>query len=196
LVGGGVDYGFHEAARFVGFESAGDVGHGHFGHADFFVLGAGFGFCEADAAEFGIGKKHVGDEAAVDGGVSIFEDVGAQDAEIVVGNVGEGRAAFDVSESEDARRGGFQFPIYFNVATVIDRDAGGGNVQRIGVGSAAGGDEQVRAVEDAGFVADLDGEMDFGTIWRDAGRLAFFLGARLGDARGLRVQHYLDAVLS
>ena len=71
-------------------------------------LGARFRFCQADAPELRVDKQGVGHHAALDGGVAIFDKVGAQDAEIVVGNVREGRAALDVAKREDAFHIGFQ----------------------------------------------------------------------------------------
>src|SRR5258708_3851704 len=151
LVGGGVDDGFQEAAGFVDFQGASDVTHGHFGDADGAVLPASLRFGEADAAELRVDEDGVGNEAIRGGRGAIFEQVGAKDAEVVVGNVGEGRPAFDVAEGVDVFRGGFELFVDADEAAGVGGDGGGGKIQRVGVGDPSSGDEQVRAFDFARF---------------------------------------------
>jgi len=151
LVGVGVNDGFHEAAGFVDFEGAGDVVHGHFGDADGAVLRAGFRFGEADAAELRVDEDGVGHETIGGGGAAVFEQIGAKDAEIIVGNVGEGGAALNVAEGVDVLRGGFELFVDADEAAGVGRDGGGGKIQCVGVGNASGGDEEVRAFDFAGL---------------------------------------------
>jgi len=151
LVGVGVDNGFHEAAGFVDFERAGDVVHGHFGDADRAILRACFCFGKADAAELWVDEDGVGNEAIGGGGAPVFKQVSAEDAEIVVGNVGEGRASLDVTEGKDVFRGGFELFVYADKAAGVGGNCGGGKIQRVRVGNASGSDKEVRAFGFAGF---------------------------------------------
>jgi hypothetical protein len=151
LIGSGIDDGFHEAAGFVDFEGAGDVIHGHFGYTDRAILRAGFGFGETDAAKLRVDEDGVGHQAIGSGGAAAFEQVGAQDAEIVVGNVRESGAALDVAEGEDVLRGGFELFVDADEAVGIGRDCGGEEIQRVGVGNASSGHEEMGAFDFAGF---------------------------------------------
>ena len=157
LVGVGVHDGFHEAAGFVHFKrSMGDVIHGHAGDADGAILRAGLRFGEADAAKLRVDEDGVGHKSIGSGGAAVFQQVGAQDAEIVVGNVREGRAPLDVAERKDVFRGGFELFVNVDEAASIGRNRGGGKVQRVGVGDAARGDEQLGAFDFAGFSPDTE----------------------------------------
>src|SRR5579864_2407492 len=55
-------------------------------------------FGQTDAAQLGIDENGIGYEPALNAGTSLFDEVRADDAEVVVGNVGESRAAFDVAQ--------------------------------------------------------------------------------------------------
>jgi len=102
LIGTGVDDGFHKAAGFVDFESARHVVHGHLGDENLFVLRTCFGFGEADAAQLRIDENGVRNKAAFGGGASLFNEIRAEDAEVVVGDVRKRGAARDIAQGENA----------------------------------------------------------------------------------------------
>ena len=140
-----VNDGFHEAAGFIEFECAGDIVHGHFCDADFSSCGAGFSFAHTHAAKLWVDEEGIWEETTCDRSASLFDDVGSNDAEVVVGNVRESGTAFDVAESEDAGDICFETIIDLNVAVLVSRDSGGGRVEPIGVGNAARSDEKMCA---------------------------------------------------
>src|SRR6202035_6121384 len=98
----------------------------------------------------------------------------------VVGNVRESGAAVDVAEGEDVFRGGFELFVDADEAVGVSGDRGGGEIQRVGVGNASGGDEEMRAFE----LAEFSGGADF---QGDA-------IARAGDLFDCGIEMNLDAV--
>src|SRR5271165_6987909 len=159
-LGVGVDDDLHEAACFVGFDGASDIGHRHFGHANSKTLVAGFGFGEADAAELRVDEDGAGQDAVADAAAFAVEEICRRYAVVVVRNVGEGGTALDVAESVDAGDIRFEIVVDLDEAVLVGCDSGGGEVERFGVRRASGGDKQMGAGDGAGFAAVFYGQLD------------------------------------
>ena len=67
-------------------------------------------------------KTVYGDDAIIDRGVSAFDQIGSDDAVIVVRDVSELRAAFHVAERVNARRVCFQSLVHFDEAVLVGFD--------------------------------------------------------------------------
>ena len=65
------------------------------------------------------------------------------DDALLLGLVGEGRAANEVADGEDAVGGGALELVDLDLASVVGLDAGGVEIEWVGVGSSAAGDHQV-----------------------------------------------------
>ena len=100
--------------------------------------------------------------------VLAFEKVGAQDAKIVIGNMGEGGATLDVADAVDAGNVGFQAGVDAKKTLVIGLDPGCGEIEVVGVGRATDGDEQMCSLDGLRFVAGLHLERDFIFVSADA----------------------------
>src|SRR5262250_3286893 len=131
LVGGGVHDGLHEATRFVHLERSRDVIHRHFGDTDGAVLRAGLLFGQADTTELRINKNGVGNQAVGRGGVAVFQEIGAQDAKIVVRDVGKRGTSLDVAQGVDVLGGSLELVVHANEAAVVSGHSGGEEIQGI-----------------------------------------------------------------
>ena len=76
----------------------------------------------------------------------MIEEIGGYDLVIVVGGVGEGAFAVAVADGEDAGDVGAELIVDGDVAAVVGDDAGFVEAEVGGVGGAAHGQEDVRAV--------------------------------------------------
>ena len=83
-----------------------NISHRHARDSYFAVWerGSRFGFVQANMPELGVGVDDIGDDAVGDcaGCGAFLDEVGADDAEVVVGDVCECWGAFDVAESVNA----------------------------------------------------------------------------------------------
>src|ERR687886_1973699 len=93
LVAVGVHDGLHHTPRLVHLQRPGHVAHRHLGHVDVAALLASLLLAQASATELRVYKDRVGHGAIGDRGVAAVEQVGADDAEVVVRDVGKGRTA-------------------------------------------------------------------------------------------------------
>src|SRR5262245_7589033 len=115
------------------------------------------------------------------GRVAALQQVAPDDAEVVVGDVSELRAALHVSQRIDIGSARLQATVGFDEALVVQCYAGRSAVQRIGVGSAAGSEEQVRAPDHPLALRGRDSQTDAWSV--------------RGNTPGLGLEHYFDAVL-
>src|SRR5258705_6862178 len=97
--------------------------------------------------ELRIDEAGVGHQPSVDGDILFLDNVGANDAEVVVGNVREGGAAFDVSEGINTRYVGLEPIVCFEEAFGVGFNSGGRQIKRVGIRGAANGDEKVRSCQ-------------------------------------------------
>src|SRR5262245_27881375 len=179
LVRVGVDDRLQKTARLVHFQGAGDMRGGHFRYAYVSTLLAGLFLAKSDATELWVDEDGIRHHSANDRGVPTLNQVRAQDAVIVVRDVGKGRSTFAVAQHIDTRHTGFEAVVGLNVPALVYFDAGRWQVQRIVVGHPTGGLEEMRANNRALAVRRTDGHVDPGR-----------------DLRRLRAEQYGDAVLA
>src|ERR1700722_9554884 len=103
-----VDDGLHEAARLPGLDGSDNSAHRELRHPDLASLRPGLALGHAGAAELWVDERRVRDDPVPRARLLVRDEVGVQDAVFVVGKVGEGRAALDVSHRVDAGNTGFQ----------------------------------------------------------------------------------------
>ena len=77
-----------------------------------------------------------------------MEKVGFHDAEVVVGNVGEGGASGHVTERIDPLEIGLELGVHRDEAARVELDPRRAGGQSTGIGRSAGGDEKLRSFED------------------------------------------------
>src|ERR1044072_6961154 len=101
------------------------------------------GFVQSYRRKLRIDEHAIGHRSPFDGRVATVEPVLAQDAEIVVGNVREGRPAFHVADRIDARDNGLEFRVHLDEARIVGLDAGGAEVEAVGIRNTAEGKKQM-----------------------------------------------------
>src|SRR6516225_9684658 len=143
----GVNNRLHESAALIDFQGACNVGHRHLRDANFLVPGASFGLGHTNAAKLWIDKNGVGNQASRGRSLALLDHVRADDAIVVEGNVRESWAAFDVAEHVDAASGCLQSIVCDDESVRICPDSGSGEIQRIGIRAAAGGNQQMGACD-------------------------------------------------
>src|SRR5829696_4208569 len=119
LAGLGGDHSLHEAARLTRLYSPRNVGHWELGYEHVAALVPCLLLAEPDPAQLGVYEHGVGDLATGDGGAPTLQQVGADDAEIVVGDVREGRPSLHISQSPHALRAGLQALVDLDLATPV-----------------------------------------------------------------------------
>src|SRR5262249_39550178 len=111
------------------------------------TLSTGLGFSQSYSAQLRVNKDGIGHQAITYSGTAAFEQICTNNAEIVVRNVGEGGAAFHITQRIDARYICLQPLIYLDRAAFIHLHARCRQVEPIGVGNTASGQEQVRSAK-------------------------------------------------
>ena len=107
----------------------------------------GLALGHADAAKLRVDEHRVRDDPVARARLLVPDEVGVQDAVIVVGKVGEGRAALDVTHRVNAGDTGLQVLVDLDEAVVVETDAGRLGGERLRIRDAADGRQQVRAFE-------------------------------------------------
>ncbi len=97
-----------------------------------------------------------------------LEKVVAQDAKIVIGNVGEGGATLDVADAVDAGNVGFQAGVDAQETPVVGRDSSGGEIEVVGVRGATDSDEQMCSLDGLRLIAGLHLQRNFVFVSADA----------------------------
>src|SRR5262245_17861215 len=115
------------------------------------------------------------------GCVAAFQEVASDNAEVVVGDVGELRAALHVAERVDTRCTRLQPTVGFDESLVVQCYTGRPAVQPIGVGGTTGSEKQVRAPNHPIALRGRDSQAHAWSV--------------RGNAPGLGVEHNFDAVL-
>src|SRR6202044_1358586 len=106
---------------------------------------AHFGFGHADVGERWINVSGIRENAVTDTARSAIEEIVGDDFVVVVRSVGEGAAAVAVADGVNAGSGGAELIVDGDVSALVGRNAGCGKVQVVGVGYAAGGQQDMRA---------------------------------------------------
>ena len=125
----------------------------------------------AGAAERRVDEQAVGRDAVLDPALLAVEQVGGDDLEVVVGGVGERAAAVAVAHREDARDVGAQLAVDLDVAALVGLDARLVQAEIVGVGPAAGRDQEVRADDLARLAADGHADRHLAAAALDPGRI-------------------------
>ena len=73
--------------------------HGHFRHAEIAPLFSGLGLAHANTPKLGIDEDGIGDQAILRAGAAMLQQVGAQNADVIVRDVGERRAPFHITNA-------------------------------------------------------------------------------------------------
>src|SRR5215212_1307139 len=161
-----VDDGLHEAACLAHLYGPRYVAHRNFGDEHVAALVPGLLLAPADAAELRVYEHGVGDETVRDGGAPALQQIGAYDAEIVVGDVGKRRAAFHVSDGVDALHAGLQALVRLYKAAFVLHYSGRLEVERLRVGRSARSYEEVRAFQRALALGRVHRQQDLTVILR------------------------------
>src|SRR5689334_3466648 len=93
-----VNHGLHKAAGFVDLQRACDVIHWHGCHANIASLLASLLLAQPDASQLRIDEQGVGYQAPSGGGGVSFEQIAADNTEIVIRHMGESGATIDLTE--------------------------------------------------------------------------------------------------
>src|SRR5438067_13036069 len=162
---------FHETTRLVHFQRAGHVIHRHFGYLDVTAFRAGLRLAQAYPSQLRVDEDRIGYQAIMNACIPVFEEIGANNAEIVVGDMGESGATLYIPERVDTRNIGFQLLIGLNKAFFIYLYSCRSKIEPIGVGSAPCCHEQVRSAESTVTCRSLYSQLNFaiagpgGTSW-------------------------------
>ena len=132
------------------------IGHWHFRDANLFTLFARLFLRYANAAELRIDEDGVGKHAPLDGGVLAVEKVVAQDAKIVIRNMGEGGATLDVANSIDAGDICFQVRVNAKETLVVGLDSGCGQIEFICIWRASYGDQKMGSLDGSRLATELE----------------------------------------
>ena len=139
------------------------------------MAAAGFGFVEAGNGDLGIGERDPRHARSVEADGETEQRPTDDEARLLVGCVGELRAAGDVADRQHPAVRGAE-PLVDDDACLVGADTRGVEAEAVDRGRAAGGDEQVRALDrpDARAVGDANENAAGGAVdGRD--------GLRLGD---------------
>ncbi len=79
----------------------------------------------------------------MDGGISALKQVGANNAEIVVGDMREGRSAFHVAQRVDAGHVGLQPFVHPDEAAFVHLDSACRQIEPVGIGNTSRGQKQM-----------------------------------------------------
>src|SRR5262245_25446290 len=120
----GVYDGFHKAPALAHLQRPRHIAHRHLGHANVQAPGPRLRFTQTYAPELRIYENSVRHETIINRRVPAFNQIGSDDAVIVVRDVSELRAALHVAEGVDSGRGGFQSIVHFDEAVPIGFDSG------------------------------------------------------------------------
>ena len=157
FVGLGVGDDLHEAVAGVVGEGAGVGGEVELADVDLESLGLRGVFAETHGGDLGLGIDDGGHEVPIDVAVFAGDPLGDGDA-VLLGLVGEHGAVDDVADGPYAGGGGLEVCVDLDAFLVGERDAGGGEVEIIGEGAAADGDEDFVGVEFEDFAVALGSE--------------------------------------
>src|SRR5438552_10982787 len=140
----GIDDGLHETTRLVYLQGPRHIVHRHFGYFDIVALCACLCLTHTYATKLWVDENSIRNQASSNSSVSIFQKIGTNDTEIVVGDMGKGRASFDIAQSIDAWNIGFKFIVDLDKAMFVGHNAGYGEVEPIGIRGAACCYQQMR----------------------------------------------------
>src|SRR6516162_8358010 len=109
-----VNHGLHKAAAFVNLQCTCDVTHWHGCHPNIASLPACLLLAQPDARQLRIDEHGVGHRTPGDGGRGSFEQIAADDTEIVIRHMGESGSTIDLTERIYAG--------YVRLQTLVDLD--------------------------------------------------------------------------
>src|SRR5438128_12614478 len=111
--------GLHETAGHAHLQGPCDRSHRQLRDANVPLLRASFRFGQANPAQLWIDKDRIGHLTIGSRGVLLFEEIGADDTEIIIGNMRERRSALDVAECVDTIGRSFEAVVYLDEAASV-----------------------------------------------------------------------------
>src|SRR6266487_2898746 len=148
--------GFHETAGLVHLQGPCDRSHRQLRDANVPVLRASFRFGQADPAQLRIDKDRIGHLTIVSRGVLLFEEISADDTEIIVRNMRERRPALDVAECVDGASRSFEAVVYLDEAAIVRFNPSRRKAQGVRVRRSPCGDQQMRTGQSGRMAVLLD----------------------------------------
>src|SRR4029434_636818 len=131
----------------------------------------------ADTAKCGIGIERVGYYAVVDGAVLAVHQIVEDDQIVVIGDMGEGRAAFNIAKHPDSGDIGLELAVVLDVSVLVGGNACLVETEVVRIGHLTDRHEKMRALNPLGrSILRLDGDLQpIGRLWE--------LGALSGAVR-------------
>ena len=96
-----------------------------------------------------IDEDTIGHGTAGGDAIAAVEKICLENAEVIVGDMRKCGSSFDVARGIDAGSRCFELLVHCDVSSRIDGNASRGKIQRMGIGLAARGDEQIGAFDGA-----------------------------------------------
>ena len=127
----------HEAQRLAALLRAADAGHGQDALQGRPSAGPYFRLGHADATQRRVGEQRIGGDAVGYPARVVIQQIGGDDLEVIVGGVGEGAPAIDVTHGPDPIGAGPQLVVDLDIAARIGPDTSGFQVQTFRIGQPA-----------------------------------------------------------
>src|SRR5436190_23168504 len=148
--------GLHETAGLVHLQGPCDRSHRQLRDANVPLLRASFRFGQANPAQLWIDKDRIGHLTIGSRGVPLFEEIGADDTEIIVRNMRERRPALDVAECVDGASRSFEAVVYLDEAAIVRFNPSRRKAQGVRVRRSPCGDQQMRTGQSGRMAVLLD----------------------------------------
>src|SRR5947209_6863230 len=148
--------GLHETAGLVHLQGPCDRSHRQLRDANVPLLRASFRFGQANPAQLWIDKDRIGHLTIVSRGVLLFEEISADDTEIIVRNMRERRPALDVAECVDGASRSFEAVVYLDEAAIVRFNPSRRKAQGVRVRRSPCGDQQMRTGQSGRMAVLLD----------------------------------------
>jgi hypothetical protein len=103
----------------------------------------GFRFAQADTTQLWINENRIGHQSILNRSLPIFQQIGTNDAEVIVRDMGESRAALHIPQRINIRYIGLQSVVNPNIAVFVHFDTDHSQIKPIRVGGAARRDQQM-----------------------------------------------------
>ena len=130
--------------------------HGHPGYTDLPSALLRFGFRHAHPAQLRIHEDGIGHHAVAHRALAAIEQVGFQNAVVVVGDVGELRTSLHIANDVNPRGRGLQPLVGADKAPLVGLNAGRSGFERVGVGHPAGRQQEIGSFDRLRFALDRD----------------------------------------
>src|SRR5215470_11549042 len=143
-----VHHRFHETSGLVHQYRTSDRLHRHRGYSNISTLGPRIRLAQTYASELRVDENSIWYQPFVYAGIPLLEEVCANNAEIVAGDMREGRATLHITYCIDAGHTGLQALIHLDKATLVYLYPGCMRVEPICIGDPPRRHQQVRSGKD------------------------------------------------